>query len=132
MHWPIQRAHCRAVRKSKCGHTSVAYLTKSWLFRLLDAKCGFAISPNCCLERGYEVSLGCAPVQLLGALILENNMKKLVLAAALTAAASTSFAGGVSEPIIEAPVIIEEASSSSTGILLPLVLLALVAAAISD
>jgi hypothetical protein len=59
-------------------------------------------------------------------------MKKLVLAVAFTAAASTAFAGSVSEPIIEAPVIIEEASSSSSGILLPLILLALVAAAVAS
>jgi hypothetical protein len=59
-------------------------------------------------------------------------MKKLVLAAALTAAATTSFAGSYSEAVIEAPVIIGEAGSSSNGILLPLVLLALVAAAVSN
>ena len=58
-------------------------------------------------------------------------MKKLVLAAALTAVATTSFAGSYSEPVIEAPVIIEEAGSSSTGALLPLILLALVAAAVT-
>lgn len=58
-------------------------------------------------------------------------MKKIVLAAAMTVAASTAFAGNVSEPIIEAPVIVEEASSSSTGIWLPLVLLAVVAAAVA-
>ncbi|MCO4840041.1 MAG: hypothetical protein P8Q93_10720 [Ascidiaceihabitans sp.] len=58
-------------------------------------------------------------------------MKKLVLAAALTAVATTSFAGSYSEPVIEAPVIIEEAGSSSTGVLLPLLLLALVAAAVT-
>ncbi len=59
-------------------------------------------------------------------------MKKLVLAAAFTAAASTAFAGGPTDPMIEAPVIANEAASSSTGILLPLVLLALVAAAVAD
>jgi hypothetical protein len=58
-------------------------------------------------------------------------MKKLVLAAALTAVATTSFAGSYSEPVIEAPVIIEEAGSSSTGVLLPLLLLALVAVAVT-
>jgi hypothetical protein len=62
---------------------------------------------------------------------LEVNMKKLVLAAALTAAASTASAGALTEPVIEAPVIVEEAQGSSTGILLPLVLLVLVAAAVS-
>ena len=58
-------------------------------------------------------------------------MKKLVLSAALTAVATTSFAGSYSEPVIEAPVIIEEAGSSSTGVLLPMLLLALVAAAVT-
>ena len=59
-------------------------------------------------------------------------MKNLVLAAALTAAATASFAGSYSEAVIEAPVIIEEAGSSPNSILLPLVLLALVAAAVSN
>lgn len=60
-------------------------------------------------------------------------MKKLVLAAALSAAASTGFAGNLSEPVIEAPVIVEEtnASSSATAVWVPLVLLAIVAAAIA-
>lgn len=58
-------------------------------------------------------------------------MKKLVLAAALSAAASTAFAGSLADPIIEAPVIVEEASSSSTGIWIPLILLAVVAAAVA-
>ena len=63
--------------------------------------------------------------------ILEVNMKKLVLAAALTAAASTAFAGAPAEPIIEAPVIVEETQSSSSGIILPLILLAIVGVAIA-
>jgi len=59
-------------------------------------------------------------------------MKKLVLAAALSAAASTAFAGSLADPVIEAPVIVEEATGSSGGVLIPLVLLVLVAAALSD
>ena len=59
-------------------------------------------------------------------------MKKFVLAAALTAAASTAYAGSLADPIIEAPVIVEEASGSSGGIVLPLILLALVAAAVAS
>ena len=59
-------------------------------------------------------------------------MKKLVLAAALTAAASTASAGSLAEPVIETPVIVEEAQGSSSGILLPLILLALVAAAVAS
>jgi hypothetical protein len=49
----------------------------------------------------------------------------------LTAGATTAFAGSYSEAVIEAPVIVEEASTSSTGMLLPLFLLALVAAAVA-
>ena len=59
-------------------------------------------------------------------------MKKLVLAAALSAAASTAFAGSLADPVIEAPVIVEEATGSSGGVLIPLILLVLVAAALSD
>lgn len=61
-------------------------------------------------------------------------MKKLVLAAAMTAAASTAFAGNYVEPVIEAPVIVEETAqaSSSAGIWVPLILLALVAAAVAN
>lgn len=65
-------------------------------------------------------------------------MKNLALAALLSAAATTGFAGSMSEPkgevMIEAPVIVEEAEtqSSSAGIIVPLVLLALVAAAASN
>ena len=59
-------------------------------------------------------------------------MKKLVLAAALTAVATSSFAGSYGEAVIEAPVIVEEAGSSSNGALLPLILLALVAAAVGS
>lgn len=63
---------------------------------------------------------------------LEVNMKKLVLAAAFTAAASTAFAGNLSEPVVEAPVIVEEATGTSQGIILPLILLVLVAAAVAS
>ena len=63
-------------------------------------------------------------------------MKKFALAAAFAGAASTAFAGNVDAPIIETPVpvIIEETagSSSSAGIWIPIVLIALVAAAAAD
>ena len=59
-------------------------------------------------------------------------MKKLVLAAALTAAASTAFAGSVADPIIEAPVVVEEAAGTSSGVLVPLILLAVLLAAVAD
>ena len=58
-------------------------------------------------------------------------MKKLVLAAALAGAASTATAGSMAEPVMEAPVVVEETQSSSSGLVLPLVLLALVAVAVS-
>jgi|TARA_Y100001933_G_scaffold151461_1_gene149875 hypothetical protein len=64
---------------------------------------------------------------------MEVNMKKLVLAAALSAAATTGFAGTLAEPVIEAPVIVEEtnASSSAAAVWVPLLILAIVAAAIA-
>jgi hypothetical protein len=56
-------------------------------------------------------------------------MKKLVLAAALTGAASTAFAGGMAEPIMEPEIIVEEtAGTTAGGIIVPLILLALIAA----
>lgn len=56
-------------------------------------------------------------------------MKKLVLAAALTGAASTAFAGGIAEPIMEPEIIVEEtAGTTAGGIVVPLILLALIAA----
>ena len=56
-------------------------------------------------------------------------MKKLVLAAALTGLASTAFAGGMAEPVMEPEVIVEETSGTTAGgIVVPLVLLALIAA----
>ena len=56
-------------------------------------------------------------------------MKKLVLAAALTGAASTAFAGGIAEPIMEPEIIVEETSTGTGGgWVVPVVLLALVAA----
>ena len=62
-------------------------------------------------------------------------MKKFVLAAAFAGAASTAFAGGFDEPIIEPELVIEEVaeagSSSAGGMIIPLILLALLAAAAS-
>ncbi|MGJ8610527.1 MAG: ferrochelatase [Octadecabacter sp.] len=62
-------------------------------------------------------------------------MKKFALAAAFAGAASTAFAGNMAAPVIEmAPmVVIEETagSSSSAGLIIPLILLALVAAAVA-
>jgi hypothetical protein len=81
----------------------------------------------------YEVSLGRVRANLRCTPILEViTMKKLVLAAALTAAASTAYAGSLADPVIEAPVIVEEATGSSSGILIPLILLAVVAAAVAS
>jgi hypothetical protein len=58
-------------------------------------------------------------------------MKKLVLAAAFAGVASTAFAGAPADPVIEAPVIVEQATGSSAGILIPLLLIAVLAAAAS-
>jgi len=80
----------------------------------------------------HEVSLGRVRAQVPHATFWRLfTMKKLVLAAALTAAASTAYAGSLADPVIEAPVIVEEAAGSSSGILIPLILLALVAAAVA-
>ncbi|MCF2871457.1 hypothetical protein L0664_10320 [Octadecabacter sp. G9-8] len=63
-------------------------------------------------------------------------MKKFALAAAFGVAASTAFAGNMSEPVMEmAPVVVMEetaGSSSGAGLIIPLILLALVAVAVSD
>ena len=70
------------------------------------------------------------------AITWRNKMKKFALAAAFAGAASTAFAGNVSEPIMEmAPVVIMEetaVSSSSAGLIIPLILVVLIAAALAD
>ena len=59
-------------------------------------------------------------------------MKKLALAAALSIAATSAFAGGV-EPVMEPAPVVETASSSSNGgLIVPLLVLVLVAAAVSN
>ena len=63
-------------------------------------------------------------------------MKKFVLVSVLVAVATSATAGNLEEPLvepqIEEPVIIEDATTgSSSGIWIPLVLLALVAATVS-
>ncbi len=64
-----------------------------------------------------------------------TKMKKFALAAAFAGVASTAFAGNTAAPIIETPVpvIVEETagSSSSAGLIIPLILIALVAAAVA-
>ena len=66
---------------------------------------------------------------------LEDKMKKLALAVALTAAGTSAMAGSYAKDdvVMEPVVVVEETAqaSSSAGILVPLILLALVAAAIS-
>ena len=54
-------------------------------------------------------------------------MKKLAFAAALSLGATSTFAGGPVEPIMEPEVIVEETGTAG-GIVVPLVLLAVVAA----
>ena len=59
-------------------------------------------------------------------------MKTIALAAAVAVGASASFAGGMAEPIEMAPVeIIQDTAgpSSGTGLIVPLILIALIAAA---
>lgn len=62
-------------------------------------------------------------------------MKKFALAAAFAGAASTAFAGNLSEPIMDmAPVVVMDetaGSSSSAGLIIPLILIALIAAAVA-
>jgi hypothetical protein len=60
-------------------------------------------------------------------------MKKLVLAAAISGLASTAFAGGLSAPVMEPEIIVEEtAGTTAGGIIVPLILLALIAAIAAD
>lgn len=54
-------------------------------------------------------------------------MKKFALAAVLAAAASTSFAGGLEEPVVVVPVVEEDTGTGSAWII-PVMLLAIVAA----
>ena len=68
--------------------------------------------------------------------ILEKKMKKLVIAAGLTVLAGAAFAGGMSEPMMEETVVAEmvdtaTGGSSSGGIIVPLLILALIGAAVS-
>ena len=59
-------------------------------------------------------------------------MKKVALAAALSVAATTAFAGGYEEPIIEPEIIVEDTLSSNAGVLVPILVLVLLAAAASS
>ncbi len=60
-------------------------------------------------------------------------MKKLALAAAFAGVASTAFAGGMAPVVEVAPVVVEEAAagSSASGLIIPLILVALIAVAAS-
>jgi hypothetical protein len=58
-------------------------------------------------------------------------MKKIALAAALSLAATTAYAGGYADPIVEPEIIVQDTSSSTPGIIIPILLLVLVAAAIA-
>lgn len=63
-------------------------------------------------------------------------MKKIALAAAFAGVTSTAFAGSMAEPVMEMdPVIVMEdtaAGSSAGGLIVPLILVALLAAALAD
>ena len=63
-------------------------------------------------------------------------MKKIALAAALSMAATSSFAGShgmskYSEPVIEPEVIVEDTQSTAAGIIVPIMLLVVLAAAVA-
>ncbi len=62
-----------------------------------------------------------------------NNMnKKILLAGAFCALATQSaYAGGVAEPTMEQEVVVAETTASSGGFVLPLLLLVLIAVAVS-
>jgi hypothetical protein len=51
---------------------------------------------------------------------------------AMALSVGTAFAGGMSEPVMEPEIIVEESTGSSGGIVIPLLLLALVAAIAAD
>lgn len=61
-------------------------------------------------------------------------MRKTVftLAAIAGFSASAAFAGGMSEPVMEPEVVVEESTGSSGDFVLPLLLLAIVAAVASN
>jgi len=65
-----------------------------------------------------------------GRQLLEVNMKKIALAAALSvAAATTAHAGGLEEPVVEPVIIEEDTSGTNAAWVIPVILIALVAAA---
>lgn len=60
-------------------------------------------------------------------------MKKVILAAAFAGLSSTAMAGGLAPVTIEVdPPVVAPAGSSASGLLIPLVLVALIAAAAGD
>lgn len=58
-------------------------------------------------------------------------MKKLALAAALSLAGTSAFAGTIAEPVMEPEIIVEETAGTGGGIVVPLLLLAVIAAVAS-
>jgi hypothetical protein len=62
------------------------------------------------------------------AITWRNKMKKFALAAAFAGAGSTAFAGNMAEPVMEETA----GSSSSAGLIIPLILVVLIAAALAD
>ena len=59
--------------------------------------------------------------------------KSITLGAIAAVSATAAFAGGMTAPIMEETVMVEEVatSSSSAGLIIPLILIALIAAALS-
>jgi len=59
-------------------------------------------------------------------------MKKLALAAVVSIAATSAFAGSMEEPVMEMPVVVEETGATTgTGWVVPLLLVAVLAAVAS-
>ena len=59
-------------------------------------------------------------------------MKKFVLAAAFAGAATAGFAGSVADPVVEPEIVAIETQNSSSGIVVPLILLAVLLVAVAD
>ncbi|WP_343078987.1 hypothetical protein [Ostreiculturibacter nitratireducens] len=58
-------------------------------------------------------------------------MKMIRTALAAFCMASPAFAGGMAEPVVEPEVIVEDTAGTSGGIIVPLLLLVLIAVAVS-
>jgi hypothetical protein len=57
-------------------------------------------------------------------------MKNIALAAVLSVSATGAFAGGMAAPMMEPAVVVTETSPASGGIVIPLLILAIIAAVV--